>query len=187
MRHAKFVEKTIDDKGTTALVLADEDVWYVLSYEVTNGVIVITYYDQTLPILRQRPIHKRIKHTYSNGTPNIVLASVLNNYEAYKDDTERFKEYEPTKVYTQDARTRDLTDISNNIKKTGMPDDFRRFFFGVDEANATITIRTFVTKADIDSNCLDTVKMDEYLHRLKDFVLVDKEAGWADYQNHAHS
>lgn len=181
MRHAKFIEKVIDGRGTVAIVPTNEDVWYVLSYEVTRGAIVITYYDQTLPVLQQRPIHKRIKRTYGNGVPNVVLSDVLNNYEAYKDDTERFKEYEPTKVYTQNDSRRDLTDISNNIKKTGMPDDFRHFFFSVDEANTKITIRTFVTKADIDSENLDAARMNRYLSGLEEFALVDEVAGWSDY------
>jgi len=151
------------------------DIWYILEFERTSGTVIVTYYDQALPILRQKPIHKIIKRTYDSGAINAVFSKVLNNYKAKRED--KTVEYKPVKTYSKPKdKTWDLTDISNNMKP--MPRDFRNFMFQVSGNNARITIRTFVSKADIAKNGLNSKEMDRYLEQLNDFELDDQKAGW---------
>lgn len=59
-----------------------------------------------------------------------------------------------------------------------MPDDFREFFFHVFGGNKVLRINTVVTQADIDRLGLDVNAMNTYLAGLKDFDLIDEDAGW---------
>lgn len=153
----------------------EDDIWYVLEYEKTSGTVIMTYYDQGLPILKQKPIHKIIKHTYENSAIHAAFSKVLNNYKAKRED--RTVEYMPVKTFTKPKnKTWDLTDISNNMKP--MPRDFRNFIFQVSGGNTRVTIRTFISKSDITKNNLDTREMDRYLKSLDDFELDDRKAGW---------
>lgn len=156
-------------------ILPEDDVRYVLEFEKTSGTVIMTYYDQGLPILKQKPIHKIIKRTYVNSTLSAVFSKALDNYKAKRED--RKIEYEPTKTFTKPKdKTWDLTDISNNMKP--MPQDFRNFMFKVSGSNSRIQIRSFVSKADIDKFSLNTVAMNHYLSQLDNFELIDRKAGW---------
>lgn len=153
----------------------EDDIRYVLEFEKTSGTVILTYYNQSLPILKQKPIHKIIKRTYANSTLNAVFSKALDNYKAKRED--RKVEYEPTKTFTKPKdKAWDLTDISNNMKP--MPQDFRNFIFKVSGGNSRIQIRSFVSKADIDKLNLNTDAMDRYLSRLDNFELIDRKAGW---------
>lgn len=158
-------------------VSPEDDVWYILEFERTSGTVIMTYFNQNLPVLQQKPIHKIIKQTRSESVINIVLAKALNNFQIKRE--EYSKEYQPVRFYTKPigkGGTWDLTDISNNMKP--MPRDFRNFIFSVSGGNSRLAIRSWVTKADIDREKLDTRMMNHYLASLKDFELVDRKAGW---------
>ena len=153
-----------------------EDVWYVLRYDIDRNMVVMTYYDQSLPLGRQKPIRKIIKQTYANGVPRAAFSAILDNYQAMLDDENSKIPYQPTKVYEKPKDKRwDLTDISNNIK---MPRDFRNFIFSVDDSNGKIVIKSFIRKRDIDEHYLDTKAMNKYLAGLKEFNSNEKGAGW---------
>jgi hypothetical protein len=155
----------------------DQDVWYILEYERVSGSVIMTYYNQSLPLTRQEPIHKLIKHTYTGSVIDAVFSKCLNNFQIKRE--EYSKEYEPVRTYTKPTSkgaSWDLTDISNNIKP--MPQDFRNFMFTVSGRNSRLTIQTWVTKADIDRESLNVIEMNHYLSSLKDFELVDRKAGW---------
>lgn len=153
----------------------EDDIWYTLEFEKTSGAVIMTYYNQSLPILKQKPIHKIVKHTYDSSAINSVFSKVLNNYKAKRED--KIVEYKPLKNYVKPRdKTWDLTDISNNMKP--MPRDFRNFMFQVSGNNTRIAIHTFVSKADIIKNKLNSDEMDRYLKDLADFELEDRKAGW---------
>ena len=59
-----------------------------------------------------------------------------------------------------------------------MPDDFREFFFHVFGGSKVLRINTVITQADIDRLNLDIEAMNTYLSGLKDFNIIDEEAGW---------
>lgn len=165
------------DTYSDVYVNPDDDVWYVLEFEKTSGSVIMTYYNQSLPLLRRKAIHKIIKGTRDGSVINLVLSKALNNFQIKRE--EYSKEYQPLRTYTKPAgkgKTWDLTDISNNMKP--MPRDFRSFIFEVSGKNSRLTIRTWVTKADIDREKLNTNVMDNYLADLKDFELTDRKAGW---------
>lgn len=154
-----------------------DDVQYILEFERTSGNVIMTYYNQSLPLLRRKAIHKIVKGTRDGSVINQVLSKALNNFQIKRE--EYSKEYQPVRFYTNPAGKGlkwDLTDISNNMKP--MPRDFRNFIFNVSGGNSRLTIRSWVTKADIDREKLDTRMMDHYLSSLKDFELVDRKAGW---------
>lgn len=153
----------------------EDDIWYTLEFEKTSGTVIMTYYNQSIPILKQKPIHKAVKHTYVSSAIYAAFSKVLNNYKAKRED--KTVEYKPVKTYVKPKDKKwDLTDISNNMKP--MPRDFRNFLFHVSGNNTRITIRTFVSKADIITNNLNTEEMDRYLKGLIDFELNDRKAGW---------
>ena len=162
--------------GIVSQLRPEEDVWYVLRFDIETGTVVMTYYDQSLPIQKQRPIRKIVKRTYENSAPREAFSSVLSNLDAKRDDA-RGIQYEPTKVYDRPADKRwDLTDISNNIKK--MPKDFRDHIFSVENNNGRIVIKSFISKLDIDACHLNTKRMNEYLNELEDFTVKDEGADW---------
>lgn len=162
--------------GIVSQLRPEEDVWYVLRFDIETGAVVMTYYDQSLPIKEQRPIRKIVKRTYENSAPREAFSSVLNNYEAKNDDAKGIK-YEPIKIYGKPTDKKwDLTDISNNIKN--MPKDFRDYIFSVKGNNSRIIIRSFISKRAIDDKHLDTDKMNKYLDGLEDFIVKDISADW---------
>jgi len=179
MRHDKYVSKIIDDKGTVALVAKTEDVWYVLKYDVNQQAVIITYFNQDLPLNQQKPIRRIIKTSYDETAEHAVFVATLDNYELHKNDTERFIEYDPVRRYTKPTTGKgsryNLYAVRNNFK---IPKPFRKFFFKVDDLNSTITLRTFITLADIEELRLDTKAMNSYLDSLKEFVMHDEESGW---------
>jgi hypothetical protein len=165
------------DENHEVYMSPDQDVWYILEFEKTSGSVIMTYYDQGLPLSHQKPIHKFIKKAYTGSVIDTVLSKCLNNFQIKREKYR--KEYKQTRTYTKPAGkgvSWDLTDISNNMKP--MPQDFRNFIFKVSGRNSRITIQTWVTKADIDREGLDVIKMNRYLATLKEFELEDREAGW---------
>lgn len=165
------------DETRDVYVHPDQDVWYVLEYEKLSGSVIMTYYNQSLPLVRQKPIHKLIKHTYTGSVIDVAFSKCLNNFQIKREEYN--KEYEPVRTYTKPSNkgaSWDLTDVSNNMKP--MPRDFRNFMFTVSGRNSRLTIQTWVTKADIDRENLDTQAMNSYLASLDNFELHDKKAGW---------
>jgi hypothetical protein len=160
--------------GIMSMVPPEEDVWYILRYDTDYGMIIMTYYNQTLAISKQRPIQKVIKQTYAKGPARAAFSMVLDNYKA-KDEDYKI-EYQPVKIFEKPVDKRwDLTDIANNIKD--MPEDFRRFVFSVQDNDSKIVINSFITKHDIDTNLLDSDRMNTYLEGLEDFTKGDRLSG----------
>jgi hypothetical protein len=174
------VKKAANNYGIVGVEYQDEsleDVWYVLRYDIDHNMVIMTYYDQDLPLEKQKPIRKIVKRTYANSAPRAAFSTVLDNFRAELEDKTMKIPYQPVKVYEKPMDKKwDLTDISNNI--TRMPDDFRRFIFSVDDANTKIKIRSFVRKRDIEEYGLNTHDMNMYLAGLKDFLSNERGAGW---------
>jgi len=165
------------DDGYDVYITPDQDVWYILEFEKQSGSVIMTYFNQNLHLIHQKPIHKLIKKARAGSVIDTVLAKCLNNFQIKRE--EYTKEYKQTRTYTMPAgkgATWDLTDISNNMKP--MPQDFRNFIFKVSGRNSRLTVQTWVTKADIDRAGLDTQNMNNYLATLEDFNLYDRKAGW---------
>jgi|GEM_PF-6390625 len=155
----------------------DDDVRYILEFEKMSGTIIMTYFDQKLPLLKRKPIHKTIKITRDGSVASTVLSKALNNFQIKRE--EYTKEFNPVRTYTKPigkGASWDLTDVSNNLKP--MPQDFRNFIFKVSGRNSRLTIRTWISKSDIDRKQLDAHSMNNYLASLKDFELTDRKAGW---------
>ena len=74
-------------------VPSDQDVWYILEYEKLSGSVIMTYYNQNLPLTSQKPTHKLIKRTYTGGVIDIVFSKCLNNFQIKREKYS--KEYEP--------------------------------------------------------------------------------------------
>jgi len=155
------------DSNRVVYVDPKDDVWYVLSYNIKKHSVVMTYYDQRLPLSKQRPIHKVLQATRDGSTIDGAMFEMLNNYEIA--EKEYIEEYKPVREYylPETQKYRDLTDIANNLK---MPKDFRDFMFEVSGRGSVLTVKTFVTAADIEKYGLDTRRMNEYLNTLKDFI-----------------
>jgi hypothetical protein len=165
------------DENHEVYISPDQDVWYILEFEKASGSVIMTYFNQSLPLSHQKPIHKLIKKARDGSVIDTVLAKCLNNFQIKRE--EYSKEYKKTRTYSKPAgkgATWDLTDISNNMKP--MPQDFRNFIFKVSGRNSRITIQTWVTKADIDREGFDTQAMNHYLATLDDYTLYDRKAGW---------
>lgn len=156
------------------MIPPEQDVWYVLRYDTDYGLIIMTYYEQSLPVSEQRPIQKIVKQTYTKGPARAAFSTVLDNYKAKDEDYK--VEYQPVKVFEKPIdKLWDLTDIANNIKD--MPDDFRRFIFSVQDNDNKIVINSFITKHDISTKQLDSNRMNAYLERLSDFTKGDHLSG----------
>lgn len=59
-----------------------------------------------------------------------------------------------------------------------MPKDFREFFFHSFGGSKVLRINTVVTQANIDQLDLNVDAMNNYLSGLKDFEVIDEDAGW---------
>ena len=171
------MNNVINSYGIVNLLKPEEDVWYVLRYDTDYGMIIMTYYDQALSISEQRPIRKIVKRTYEGSSVREAFSTVLDNYQAKKDDETSRVPYQPTKVFDKpEGKNWDLTDIANNIKH--MPRDFREFIFEVKDQDSKIIINSFIRKIDINRENLNTTVMDAYLASLKDFTKGDELSGW---------
>lgn len=177
MRHGRFIDFNKNGKTEQVFVFDDDLTRYVMKFSTDTNQIVVSYYEPGQPIKDVRPIRKVIQKAYEGSIVYMAFTKVLDNYEL--KILEDIEEYDPTRHFViTDPRTRkDLTDVSNNLKGK-MPDDFREFFFHVFGGNKVLRINTVVTQADIDRLGLDVNAMNKYLAGLKDFVLIDEDAGW---------
>jgi hypothetical protein len=174
-RPGRYIDFEKNGKIEQVYVFDDDLTRYVLKFDMSTNKIVLSYYDSGDLLSDVRPIRKIIKQTYEGSSAHTAFTKVLNNYELKM--VEDIFEYDPQRHYViTDPRVhKDLTDIANNIK---IPKDFRDFFFHVFGGSKVLRINTVVTQADIDRLGLDTVTMNTYLATLKDFSVIDEEAGW---------
>lgn len=176
-RPGRYVNFKKDGKIEKVFVFDDDLTRYVLKFSTDTNEVVISYHDPELPISDMRPIRKVVQKAYEGSAVYMAFAKVLDNYEL--KTLEDVEEYDPTRhfVITDPKVRKDLTDVSNNLKGR-MPDDFRNFFFHVFGGGKVLRINTVITQADIDKLGLGVVAMNEYLGDLKDFALIDEQAGW---------
>lgn len=177
MRHGRFIDFQEDDRTEQVYVFDDDLTRYVMKFSTDTNQVVVSYYESSQPLRDVRPIRKVIQKAYEGGSTHMAFTKVLDNYEL--KILEDIEEYDPTRhfVITDPKIRKDLTDMSNNLKNK-MPDDFREFFFHVFGGNKVLRINTVVTQADIDSLGLNVEAMNTYLSGLKDFDIIDEDAGW---------
>lgn len=185
VNHTTDVMNLVNFDSTRKVYMAPEDdVWYQLKFDEPSGSFVIIHYDRSQPLyhdnlptpkLRRTEIRKVLQTTYQGSTS--LAYTVFSKTLATQKDLRRLRElkdYKYDRKYTLPAGSkRDLTNIANYLK---MPEDFKRFFFKVDDD--TLYIRTIVTQADINKEKLNTRRMEDYLNTLKSFDFIDKKAGW---------
>jgi hypothetical protein len=178
MRHGRFISFEKNGKIEQVYIFDDDLTRYVMKFDTLTSLIVISYYDYTQPMRDVRPIRKIIQQAYKGSAAHMVFNKVLDNNELMQQ--EAYFEYDQERhfVITDPMLKKDLSDISNNLKKKGMPKDFREFFFHSFGGSKVLRINTVVTQADIDQLDLNVDAMNNYLSDLKDFEVIDKDAGW---------
>ncbi len=178
MRHGRFIDLNKNGRTEQVYVFDDDLTRYVMKFDTLTSLIVISYYDYTKPISDVRPTRKIIQQAYKGSAAHMAFNKVLDNNELKRQEV--YFEYDQERyfVITDPMIKKDLSDVSNNLKKKGMPDDFREFFFHSFGGSKVLRINTVVTQADIDRLELDVDRMIEYLAGLKDFEVVDEDAGW---------
>lgn len=178
MRQGRFIDFNKNGKTEHVYVFDDDLTRYVMKFDTLTSLIVISYYNYTKPISDARPTRKIIQQAYKGSATHMAFNKVLDNNELKWQ--EAYFEYDPERyfVITDPTIKKDLSDVSNNLKKKGMPDDFREFFFHSFGGSKVLRINTVVTQADIDRLELNVDRMNEYLAGLKDFEVVDEDAGW---------
>lgn len=177
MRHGRFIDFDKNGKTEQVYVFDDDLTRYVMKFDAHTNQVIVSYYEPDQPLKDVQPIRKIIQKTYEGSSVHMAFAKVLDNYELKM--LEDIEEYDPQRhfVITDPKVKKDLNDVSNNLKGK-MPDDFRTFFFHVFGGNKVLRINTVVTQADIDRLDLDVGAMNTYLSGLKDFDIIDKDAGW---------
>lgn len=178
MRHGRFIDFDKNGRTEQVYVFDDDLTRYVMKFDTLTSLIVISYYDYTQPMRDVRPIRKIIQQAYKGSAAHMAFNKVLNNNELKQQ--EAYFEYDQERyfVITDPMIKKDLSDVSNNLKKKGMPDDFRDFFFHSFGGSKVLRINTVVTQADINRLGLNVDAMNEYLSGLKDFEIIDEDAGW---------
>jgi hypothetical protein len=178
MRHGRFIDFGKNGRTEQVYVFDDDLTRYVMKFDTLTSLIIISYYDYTQPMRDVRPIRKIIQQAYKGSAAHMAFNKVLNNNELKQQ--EAYFEYDQERyfVITNPMIKKDLSDVSNNLKKKGMPDDFRNFFFHSFGGSKVLRINTVVTQADINRLGLNVDAMNEYLSGLKDFEIIDEEAGW---------
>jgi|GEM_PF-4105208 len=182
------------DENRDVYVPPDIDSWYQLKFDHDSGYLVIIHHDRNEPLVKDdrenyremRRVIQRASRWLDNGPSTIYLAldKVLNNYKDMRE-IKQLKDYDYRREYplTKEIK-RDLTDIANNLRRTGMPEDFIHYFFEVSKGGRSIIIRPVVTQADVTENKLNIQAMEEYVWSLKQLddmpnFISKKEAGWA--------
>lgn len=180
------------DEARDVYVPPEIDTWYQLKFDSRSGYLVILHYNRTEPLVKdgkenyfemRRVIQRAAKYS-KNDEPSTIyqaLNKVLNNYKDLRDNR-LLKDFGYERRYKQPKGTkRDLTNVANHLKRTGMPDDFIHYFFHVEDDE--LIVRPVVTLADVDTYKLDIEAMEKYvwslkqLDDMKNFVST-KAAGW---------
>lgn len=188
----KYSDKDDDARVYGVYISPDIDGWYQLKFDSDSGYLVIIHHDRNEPLVKDgkenyhemRRVVQRASRFSKDDEPSTiyrVLDKVLNNYKDLRDN-QRMKDFEYERRYKQpkDAK-RDLTDVANHLKRTGMPDDFIHYFFHVEDGQ--LVVRPVVTLANIQEHKLDVEAMEKYvwsLKQLNDIATFNskKEAGW---------
>lgn len=188
----KYNEEDDDARVYGVYISPDIDTWYQLKFDSRSGYLVILHYDRSEPLRKggkenyhemRRVVQRAAKYS-KDGNPStiyLVLNKVLNNYKDLRD-SRQLKDFEYERPYKQpkDAK-RDLTNVANHLKRTGMPDGFIHYFFHVEDGE--LVVRPVVTLADIQEHKLDVDAMEKYVWSLKKLDDIatftsTKEAGW---------
>jgi hypothetical protein len=180
------------DEARDVYVPPEIDTWYQLKFDSKSGYLVIIHYDRNESLVKdnkenyheiRRVVQRAAKYSKDDEPSTIyqVLNKVLNNYKDLRDSRQS-KDFEYERRYKQPkGAKRDLTNVANHLKRTGMPDDFIHYFFHVE--NGELIVKPVVTLADIGSYKLDIEAMEKYvwslkqLDDIKNFVST-KTAGW---------
>lgn len=180
------------DETRDVYVPPEIDTWYQLKFDHDSGYLVILHYDRSEPLVKNgkenyyemRHVVQRASRYSKNDDPSTiyrVLDKVLNNYKDLRDGR-RLKNFEYERPYKQPkGASRDLTDVANHLKRTGMPDDFIHYFFHVE--GGELVVRPVVTLANINSHKLNVEAMEKYVWSLKQLdekagFISTKKAGW---------
>lgn len=188
----KYSNEHDDTRVYGVHVSPDIDTWYQLKFDSKSGYLVILHYDRREPLVKngeenyhemRRVVQRAAKYS-KDGDPStmyLVLNKVLNNYKDLRDNRQA-KDFEYERPYKQPKGTkRDLTNVANHLKRTGMPDDFIHYFFHVEDGK--LVVRPVVTLADINTCKLNVEAMEKYVWSLKKLdektgFVSTKKAGW---------
>lgn len=185
-------DRTQEETGYGTYIPPEVDTWYQLKFDHDSGYLVIIHLDRNEPIKKggkenyyqMRRVVQRATRYSRNDEPSTiyqVLDKVLNNYKDLRDNRQ-LKDYRYVRTYKQPRNAkRDLTDVANHLRRTGMPEDFIRYFFHVE--NGELIVRPVVTQAVINTHRLDAAAMEKYVWSLKQLdektgFVSTKEAGW---------
>lgn len=180
------------DENINVYIPPEIDTWYQLKFDHNSGYLVVIHQDRNEPLVKNskenyyqmRRVIQRASRYSRNDEPStiyLVLDKVLNNYKDLRE-IKQSKDYEYVRTYSQPkSAKRDLTDVANHLKRTGMPESFIDYFFHVE--NSELVVRPVVTQADIDDNRLPFAAMEEYVWSLKQLEEMPnfkskKEDGW---------
>lgn len=185
-------DDSLNERSYGVYIPPEDDTWYQLKSDHNSGYLVIIHYDRSTPLLKdgkenyheiRRVVQRAARYSRDDepSTLYIVLDSVLNNHKDLRE-IKQSKDYKYRRVYKQpkDAK-RDLTDVANHLKRTGMPQDFIHYFFHVE--NGTLILRPVVTQANINEYGLNVQAMEDYVSTLKQLEEIasfkpSKKDGW---------
>ena len=180
------------DENRDVYVPPEIDTWYQLRFDHDTGYLVIVHHDRSQPLFKngeenyfemRRVIMRAMRDSGDSGPSSIyiILDKVLNNYRQLRDNR-LLKDYIYVREYRlSKAEKLDLTNLANYLKKTGMPRDFVRHFFHVE--NGVLIVKTVLTQADINKAKLDIKEMESYVWSRKQLDEIHtfnggKNAGW---------
>jgi hypothetical protein len=182
-----------DDENMYGVYISPKiDTWYQLKFDRDSGYLVILHYDRKRPLMKdgeenyyemRRVVQRASKYSRNEKPSTIYLAlnKVLDNYKDLRANRD-MKEYQYERRYKLPSGSdRDLTDVANHLKRTGMPDGFIKFFFRVEDGD--LIIRPVINQIDIDKHDLDIVAMEKYVWSLKQLDEISAfysgtKAGW---------
>lgn len=180
------------DENRDIYVPPEIDTWYQLKFDRDSGYLVIIHCDRNRPLVKdgkenyyqmRRVIQRATKYSRDDqpSTIYLVLRKVLDNYKDLRENR-TMKDYQYERRYRLPTGSeRDLTDIANHLKRTGMPDGLIKYFFHVEDGD--LIVRPVLNQIDIDRHHLDVDAMEKYVWSLKELddmpnFVSRKSAGW---------
>lgn len=180
------------DENRDVHIPPEIDTWYQLKFDRDSGYVVILHYDRNHPLVKDgkenyyemRRVVQRASKYSRDDKPSAIysaLRKILDNYKELRANR-NVEEYQYVRRYKlQKGLDYDLTDVANHLKRTGMPEEFIKHFFHVEDGY--LIVQPVVTQADVNKGHFDVQAMEEYVWSLKELAdmpnfISKKKAGW---------
>lgn len=180
------------DENRDVYISPEIDTLYQLKFDRDSGYVVIIHYDRNRSLVKDgkenyyemRRVVQRASKYSRDDKPSAIYSALHKKLDNYKElrSNRNMEEYRYVRRYKlPKGLDYDLTDVADHLTRTGMPKEFIKHFFHVE--NGDLIMQPVVTQADIHKGHFDVQAMEEYVWSLKELAdmpnfISKKKAGW---------